>query len=46
MDQRGGDIFNHSAHLSGALYGVWCMLLMEPRVGGVFLQRLMSPSFG
>lgn len=46
MDKRGGDNINHSAHLSGALYGVLFMLLMEPRVGAVFLQRLMSPSFG
>lgn len=46
MDKRGGDNINHSAHLSGAIYGVLFMLLMEPRVAGVFLQRLMSPSFG
>ncbi|GAA5075120.1 rhomboid family intramembrane serine protease [Lysobacter panacisoli] len=46
MDKRGGDNINHSAHLSGAAYGVLFMLLMEPRIGAVFLQRLMSPSFG
>lgn len=46
MDKRGGDNINHSAHLSGAIYGVLFMLLMEPRVAGVFLQRLMNPSFG
>lgn len=46
MDRRGGDNINHSAHLSGAIYGVLFMLLMEPRVAGVFLQRLLSPSFG
>ncbi|BDU17038.1 rhomboid family intramembrane serine protease [Lysobacter auxotrophicus] len=46
MDKRGGDNINHSAHLSGALYGVLFMLLMEPRIGTYFLQRLMSPSFG
>ena len=46
MDKRGGDNINHSAHLSGAVYGVLFMLLMEPRVAGVFLQRLMNPSFG
>ncbi len=45
MDKRGGDNINHSAHISGAIYGVLFMLLMEPRVGTVFLQRLMSPSF-
>lgn len=46
MDKRGGDNINHSAHLSGAIYGVLFMLLMEPRVGAVFLQRLMNPTFG
>ena len=46
MDRNGGDNVNHSAHLSGAIYGVLFMLMMEPRVAGVFLQRLMSPSFG
>ncbi len=46
MDKRGGDNINHSAHLSGAIYGVLFMLLMEPRVGAVFIDRLMSPSFG
>jgi len=45
-DHQGGGNTNHNAHLSGAIYGVLFMLLMEPRVGGVFLQRLMSPSFG
>ena len=46
MDRRGGDNINHSAHLSGALYGVLFMLVMEPRIGPYFLQQLMSPSFG
>ncbi len=46
MDRRGGDNINHSAHLSGAIYGVLFMLLMEPRVGTIFLERLMNPSFG
>lgn len=46
MDKRGGDNINHSAHLSGAIYGVLFMLLMEPRVGALFLNRLMNPSFG
>ena len=45
MDKRGGDNINHSAHISGAIYGVLFMLLMEPRVGTIFLQRLMNPSF-
>ncbi len=46
MDRQGGDNINHSAHLWGAAYGVLFTLLLEPRVGPAFLQRLMSPSFG
>ena len=46
MDRQGRDNTNHSAHLSGAIYGVLFMLLMEPRIAGLFLERLASPSFG
>ena len=46
MDRQGSDNTNHSAHLSGAIYGVLFMLLMEPRIAGLFLERLASPSFG
>ena len=46
MDRQGGDNTNHNAHLSGAIYGVLFMLLMEPRIAGLFLERLASPSFG
>ncbi len=46
MDKRGGDRINHSAHLSGAAYGVMFMLLMEPKVLGHFLNQLQQPSFG
>ena len=46
MDRQGGDNSNHNAHLSGAIYGVLFMLLMEPRIAGYFLQRLVNPSFG
>lgn len=44
--RRGGDNINHSAHLWGAAYGVVFALIMEPRLGEVFLHRLLSPSFG
>lgn len=46
MDKRGGGNINHSAHLWGAAYGVMFTLLMEPRVFGYFLQRLLNPTFG
>lgn len=42
--RRGGDGINHSAHLWGAGYGVLFTVLMEPRVIGVFLSRLASPT--
>ena len=45
-DRQGGGNVNHSAHLSGAIYGVLFMLAMEPRVASVFLHQLMNPSFG
>lgn len=43
MDRKGQDNTNHSAHLSGAIYGVLFILLMEPRVGPHFLERLLNP---
>ena len=45
MDRQGTDNVNHSAHLSGAIYGVLFMLLMEPRIAGHFLSALMNPTF-
>lgn len=46
MDRRGGDNINHSAHLSGAAYGVLFALLLDPSALGGFLQKLGSPTFG
>jgi membrane associated rhomboid family serine protease len=46
MDRHGRDNVNHSAHLWGAGYGILFTLMMEPRVGPVFLQGLLHPSFG
>ena len=43
MDRRGTDNVNHSAHLWGAGYGVVFMLLVEPRVLGLFVERLLNP---
>jgi membrane associated rhomboid family serine protease len=43
MDRRGTDNVNHSAHLWGAGYGIVFMLLMEPRVLGLFWTRLLNP---
>lgn len=46
MDRRGGDRYNHGAHLAGAAYGVLFMLIMRPDVLGHFLAELSNPSFG
>lgn len=45
MDRQRSDRINHSAHLWGAIYGVVVTVMVEPRVLGVFLQRLMQPTF-
>lgn len=45
MDKRGGDRINHSAHLSGAAFGVLFMVMMAPEVLGFFWRQLLSPSW-
>ena len=45
MDRKGRDNVNHSAHLWGAAYGVLVTIIVEPRVLGLFLDRLANPSF-
>jgi membrane associated rhomboid family serine protease len=44
-EKRGGDNINHQAHLWGAVYGVLFTVMLEPRVPGLFLERLLSPTF-
>lgn len=46
MDRHGQSHTNHSAHLSGAIYGVLFILAMEPSLGARFIDQLLSPSFG
>ena len=46
MDRQGHGNVNHSAHLWGAGYGALFTLLMEPRVGPAFLERVLHPAFG
>jgi membrane associated rhomboid family serine protease len=45
MDRSAADGINHNAHLSGAIYGLLFMLLMDARVAQHFLRELASPSF-
>ena len=44
-ERRGNNGINHSAHLWGAAYGIICTLILEPRILGLFVQRLLNPSF-
>ncbi|MES1945234.1 hypothetical protein PC39_13992 [Salinisphaera sp. PC39] len=41
----GADNVNHSAHLWGAGYGMLAALIVEPRLGPHFIERLLSPGF-
>ena len=42
-DRQRKDHINHSAHLWGAVYGVVFTILVEPRMAGVFVERLTNP---
>ncbi len=44
-ERRNRDNINHSAHLWGAAYGVIFMIVMEPRVLGLFWDQLTNPSW-
>lgn len=39
----GHDHINHSAHLWGAAFGVVFALCLEPRLAGLFVERLTAP---
>lgn len=45
MDKKGGDNINHGAHLWGAVSGIVITLLIQPKIAGFFLERLMQPQF-
>lgn len=40
--RKGHDNINHSAHLWGAAFGVIATLLIEPKLLGKFIQKLLS----
>ena len=42
-ERQGGDGVNHGAHVTGAVWGVAFMLLLEPRLLLLFFDRLLSP---
>ncbi len=46
MDKKGTDNVNHSAHLTGAAFGVLATLLIEPRAASFFMQQIVNPKFG
>ncbi|MDR2873061.1 MAG: rhomboid family intramembrane serine protease [Xanthomonadaceae bacterium] len=46
MNHRGGDRINHSAHLSGAAFGILFMVAMRPEILGHFWGMLLNPKFG
>lgn len=43
--QRARDNINHSAHLWGAAYGIAVTIALRPDFAGLFIEKLLSPSF-
>ncbi len=46
LARKGSGVVNHDAHLWGSLYGLLCMLVIDPSHGQYFLQQLMHPRWG
>ena len=46
MDRARKDNVNHSAHLWGAAYGIVFLIVAEPKVVSLFLERIANPGFG
>lgn len=44
-DRRGTGSINHSAHLSGAMFGILATILTEPKIAMHFVLALLNPSF-
>ena len=46
MDRARKDNVNHSAHLWGAAYGIVFLIVAEPKVVSLFLERIANPRYG
>lgn len=45
LAKRDMGIINHDAHLWGSIYGLLCMIAIDPTHGAYFIDKLMHPSF-